>query len=169
MCASTLWPDPPSKKAPVPEAVGDAGHLYSAGPAEVTFGPLAMSGGAFPVWDRDAAAPTCSNVYCHGATLEDGENTDPVWTVVDGTEAECPDVDILVAGIGLGRCVADITFDAPVPCDVVAESETNRGLVVQVHAAINDVITGHGGQGDGTLPVFGQCTACEKKREDCNK
>lgn len=73
----------------VPHEVGDPGHLYSLRPAEVTFGPLAMTGGAFPVWQRDATAPACSNVYCHGAVLGGGENNEPIWTQVDGSQAQC--------------------------------------------------------------------------------
>jgi predicted CxxxxCH...CXXCH cytochrome family protein len=48
----------------VPTAVGDPGHLDSALPADVVFGPLATARGAQPRWDRTTA--TCTGVYCHG-------------------------------------------------------------------------------------------------------
>jgi predicted CxxxxCH...CXXCH cytochrome family protein len=52
------------------------GHL-GAGPAEVRFSGLAVRGAA-PSWDRTSG--TCSNVYCHGATLAGGTHTAPSWT-----------------------------------------------------------------------------------------
>lgn len=72
----------------VPEEVDDPGHVDSDAPAELTFGDLARHDSAAPVWDRDLA--TCSNVYCHGATLE-GQvaPNSPVWNVADGTQAKC--------------------------------------------------------------------------------
>ncbi len=70
----------------VPSSAGDSGHI-DASPAEVLFGALASNEGAQPRWDRNAA--TCSDTYCHGATLGGGSNTTPMWTRVDGTEATC--------------------------------------------------------------------------------
>jgi predicted CxxxxCH...CXXCH cytochrome family protein len=57
------------------------------GVVEMVFGPLATANGAQPSWDHGAA--TCSGSYCHGATLQGGSNTQPVWTQVDGTQAAC--------------------------------------------------------------------------------
>lgn len=66
----------------VPTSVTSIGHTDSALPAELTFGPLAGS----PVWNGS----TCSNAYCHGATLNaGGTTTRPVWTVVDGSQSQC--------------------------------------------------------------------------------
>lgn len=71
----------------VPTAVNDPGHI-DGGPAELTWGSLATSGDASPVWDRVAA--TCDGVYCHGGTLgPGGSNTSPSWTQVDGSQAAC--------------------------------------------------------------------------------
>ena len=70
----------------VPWNVLDPGHLDS-GPAELSWGALAVSAGATPTWDRDAA--TCAGSYCHGATLSGGVHTNPAWTVVDGSETGC--------------------------------------------------------------------------------
>ena len=50
--------------------------------ATVTFGGMATHGlaerGLAPAWDR--AAATCSNTYCHGATISGGTLKSPVWT-----------------------------------------------------------------------------------------
>ncbi len=64
----------------------DPTHIDAA-PAEITWGTLALNAGVSPSWDRNAE--TCANVYCHGSTLEGGTLTDPTWTVVDGTQADC--------------------------------------------------------------------------------
>jgi len=54
---------------------------------DVTFGPLARSGGATPTWVP--ATLTCATTYCHGATVAGGAATAPVWTRVDGSQATC--------------------------------------------------------------------------------
>ncbi|MBI2376255.1 MAG: CxxxxCH/CxxCH domain-containing protein [Deltaproteobacteria bacterium] len=68
----------------VPNAANDPGHLDTPAPAEIRFGPLAAHG-VTPVWN----GIECSNTYCHGATLRDGATTQPVWTVVNGTQDGC--------------------------------------------------------------------------------
>ncbi|NOZ00930.1 MAG: CxxxxCH/CxxCH domain-containing protein, partial [Deltaproteobacteria bacterium] len=70
----------------VPRGVDDEGHVDPL-PAELTWGGLATANGSAPVWDRDDAV--CSNVYCHGATLSGGSNTEPVWTRVGEGQADC--------------------------------------------------------------------------------
>jgi len=70
----------------VPNAVDDEGHLGPA-PADMTWGTLGQTDGASPAWDRDNAQ--CSDVYCHGATLDGGEQTEPIWTTLDGTQVAC--------------------------------------------------------------------------------
>jgi len=72
----------------VPTEVGAEGHMDAALPAEIAWGDLASEDGASPELDRESG--TCSNTYCHGATLSaGGSNIAPVWTTVDGTEATC--------------------------------------------------------------------------------
>jgi predicted CxxxxCH...CXXCH cytochrome family protein len=62
-----------------------AGH--SNGKIEVPLGgSLARAGGASPSWND----PTCSSVYCHGATLPGGPPATPAWTAA--------------ASIGCGSC-----------------------------------------------------------------
>jgi predicted CxxxxCH...CXXCH cytochrome family protein len=70
----------------VPESVEDEGHVDPL-PAEVHFGPLSATGDLVPMWDHEEA--TCSNIYCHGGNLSGGEDTQPVWTRVDGTQTRC--------------------------------------------------------------------------------
>jgi len=73
---------------PAAPGAGPGGHAGD-GPI-VTFGALARTGlapGSSPSWDREAR--TCSNVYCHGATLADGSNTTPAWTSVGAGQAAC--------------------------------------------------------------------------------
>ncbi len=70
----------------VPQEVGDAGHI-DGGPAELSFGALATTGALEPSWNREAA--TCADTYCHGANLSGGSATEPVWTLVDGSQAQC--------------------------------------------------------------------------------
>lgn len=72
----------------VPASLESIGHIDSPLPAEVIFGNLA---GSTAAWN----GTTCSNVYCHGATLKDGTGpaggnaTKPVWTVVNGAQSQC--------------------------------------------------------------------------------
>ncbi len=68
----------------VPAQPSDPGHYDTALPAELTWGALATADGAVPVWD----GATCSNVYCHGATLIGGGAT-PTWTSVGSGQASC--------------------------------------------------------------------------------
>ena len=70
----------------VPEDVDDEGHLGDL-PAEITWGPLATNLEQTPEWDSDKAR--CTDVYCHGATLSGGMNTDPTWTADSGTQTVC--------------------------------------------------------------------------------
>ncbi len=65
----------------VPTTVNSVGHRDSDLPAELDFGPLAGAA----VWNGTA----CSGAYCHGATLTGGDATAPVWTTVDGSQAQC--------------------------------------------------------------------------------
>ena len=70
----------------VPTDHNDTSHADEA-PAEVDFGSLAATASAEPSWD--GAADTCSEVYCHGATLHGGGNTAPSWTEVGTGQSDC--------------------------------------------------------------------------------
>ncbi len=74
----------------VPSAIGDAGHTDSSRPAELTFAGVASAFGAMPSYDGDR----CGNSYCHGGMFVDGKpsggaETNPRWTVVDGSQVTC--------------------------------------------------------------------------------
>ena len=57
------------------------------GQVNLAWGPLASASGATPSFS--ATTSTCSSVYCHGATLTGGTNTQPSWTTVNGSQAAC--------------------------------------------------------------------------------
>jgi predicted CxxxxCH...CXXCH cytochrome family protein len=74
----------------VPESVFEPGHVDSALPAELRFSGVAVAHGAEPVFD----GVRCSDSYCHGAVLSEGDpsggsNTAPVWTAVGEQQAVC--------------------------------------------------------------------------------
>lgn len=52
----------------VPATITAAGHIDTAGPAEIVFGPLAKTGGLAPTYN--ATTRQCANTYCHGNTLD---------------------------------------------------------------------------------------------------
>ncbi len=53
--------------------------------AEVIFGNLATADGAEPSWDGE----TCSNTYCHGATLTGGFLKNPRWQDTSREPGRC--------------------------------------------------------------------------------
>ena len=69
----------------VPTAIWAEGHVDGDGIAEVEFRGLAVRDGAAPVWDGE----TCAGVYCHGATLIDGDHQEPGWWDTDGAAGRC--------------------------------------------------------------------------------
>jgi predicted CxxxxCH...CXXCH cytochrome family protein len=72
---------------------GDAlaeGHLDSFAPAEVAITGVGRSFGAQPVYD----GVRCADSYCHGARFvlghaSGGSATEPLWTLVDGSQKTC--------------------------------------------------------------------------------
>ncbi len=169
----------------VPETVDAPGHV-DALPAELTFGTLATTRGAEPAWDRDAA--TCSNVYCHGATLSGGANTAPKWTVTDGSPAQCgachgapppaphpqspqcsychpqtvaPDGTILVAE---GKHINGVVEARGWTCSDCHGSDANAAPPVSVEGLTDTTETGVGAHQahltDGPLRLAVSCDAC---------
>jgi predicted CxxxxCH...CXXCH cytochrome family protein len=129
----------------VPGRVDQDGHMDK-DHADVTFGPLARTGAAAPLWDRTAA--TCSGVYCHGAALPGGSNTAPQWTKVDGTQAAC------------GTCHA-IPPPPETPHPVVAADAT---VCWKCHPGTvkpdGTIDVASGLHIDGIVEAPGACTAC---------
>ena len=109
----------------VPTKYTDVGHIFLADgsldppPVEVTLGPLAA---LTPPGEVRAAPPaydpvtqTCTNIYCHGATLGDAAATytTPVWSAPGTGQAACgtchgtpPDHGNPSAAAGTTACVA---------------------------------------------------------------
>lgn len=69
----------------VPLTTWSAGHIDGDNKAEINFKFLAVAKGATPVWN----GKTCSNVYCHGATLEGGDLKEPNWLDTSGDAGNC--------------------------------------------------------------------------------
>ncbi|MBI5511521.1 MAG: CxxxxCH/CxxCH domain-containing protein [Deltaproteobacteria bacterium] len=125
----------------VPRATNAAGHIDSPLPAEVTFGDLANGGGrTVAAWDR--LSGTCSG-YCHGAAMRFGPTYGrPIWTVVDGTQAQC------------GTC-HDVPPPTPHP------SSTECSLCHLPTAGPNQTIANRDTHVDGVLQVTGgSCNTC---------
>jgi predicted CxxxxCH...CXXCH cytochrome family protein len=88
-------------------------------------GPLAQTGGANPAWDRTKG--TCTNVYCHGATLA-GTSTPapPRWTKVDGSQIKCNSCHANTpAGLG-----ATHPFHSAYTCDTCHANVASAGLTI---------------------------------------
>lgn len=74
----------------VPETLLDSGHVDTAGPAEVIFSGVAKAFSASPSYDGAA----CSETWCHGGVTafgfpSGGSASEPIWTLVDGTQSTC--------------------------------------------------------------------------------
>ncbi len=69
----------------VPTGTWEPGHIDGDGKAEVQFKNLATLHDAQATWD----GAKCSNVYCHGSTLEGGTATEPVWGDNSGKYSAC--------------------------------------------------------------------------------
>ncbi len=87
----------------IPAEFNSIGHIDSTPRAEVIFGSFSSAGLSVPSYNYDNYE--CSNTYCHGnfefekenslyqfAYVEDkiiGNNFQPVWNKVDGSQAQC--------------------------------------------------------------------------------
>jgi predicted CxxxxCH...CXXCH cytochrome family protein len=74
----------------VPATVLATGHIDTPPPAEVLFSGVAKAFGASPSYQGG----TCTNTYCHGDDFifgheSGGAVTQPIWTVVDGSQKQC--------------------------------------------------------------------------------
>ncbi len=99
--------------------VVDEDHLTPTGPDKIVFGDLASletqqidmsEDGTPPKYNPHATAPTCENTYCHG-NFKSGNNFLPVWTKVDGTQADC------------GTCHGDPETGNPLPTGIDEDGE----------------------------------------------
>lgn len=132
---------------PVPAAVEAVTHLDAIPGATMRFGALATTAGLRP--DYDAATLTCTNVYCHGATLSGGVRPSPVWNRVDGTARAC-----------------DACHGAPPPAPHPARGDcsTCHPATVRPDGTI-DVVGGHHIDGRVDVAALG-CDACHGSEGD---
>jgi predicted CxxxxCH...CXXCH cytochrome family protein len=89
------------------------------------FGPLAQTGGAAPDWHRTTR--TCTNTYCHGATLPGSfPLAPPIWTKVDGSQIKCDSCH--------GEVPADLGNSHPLhtayTCDTCHANVVSAGLTI---------------------------------------
>ncbi len=114
-----------------PTEIESPGHVDDGLPAEVVFGDLAAADGADPEWNR--SGPTCSGVYCHGAThVEPGVTGPIVWTTVDGTQVYCGSCHRIPPHEDRGRC--DGCHGNVVSADTTI---TESGRTLHVNGEIN--------------------------------
>jgi hypothetical protein len=89
----------------IPKNFSDAGHINQSGNASITFGTFTNSGVSSASYDF--STNKCTNTYCHGNfafnksnskykvgyadgfTQITGNNFQPIWNKVDGTQAAC--------------------------------------------------------------------------------
>jgi len=130
----------------VPTSVSSVGHLDTALPAEVTFGPMAGAAS----WN----GIQCSNSYCHGSTLTGGQHIAPVWTRVDGSQGQCdschgaPPPPPHPANSDCGVCHATMTAGAGMII-------TDPALHIDGNLQVNDEVacdSCHGGGGNPAPP-----------------
>ncbi len=74
----------------VPSEVLATGHIDTFTPAELRFSGVARAFGASPSFD----GASCADTYCHGDRFVLGHEsgglmTEPLWTLTDGTQAQC--------------------------------------------------------------------------------
>ncbi|MBI5511367.1 MAG: CxxxxCH/CxxCH domain-containing protein [Deltaproteobacteria bacterium] len=134
----------------VPQHLNDPGHVDTPRPAELSFGRLASSAGARPSFD--ALAAICNNTYCHGATLGSGYLPEPIWTVVDGTQAACGTCHgVPPAGTHPADDHCELChLPTAGPVQVIADPTTHIDGIVQ--AAV-DCDTCHGQNGNSAPPL----------------
>ena len=72
----------------VPASVDAEGHIDDTPLAEVRWSDLGKSGGvAVDPWDAEGLS--CSNLYCHGASLTGGQLTAPTWVGTGAAAVSC--------------------------------------------------------------------------------
>jgi predicted CxxxxCH...CXXCH cytochrome family protein len=59
-----------------PSQISDPTHIDGNSPAEITWGTIAQTNQQSPEWNGS----TCTNNYCHGSSLVDGQASAPNWT-----------------------------------------------------------------------------------------
>jgi predicted CxxxxCH...CXXCH cytochrome family protein len=121
---------------------------WSGQPTAVVFGPRATLNQPTPApaaaaWDR--ASGTCSNVYCHGATLSGlATRSAPFWTKVDGSQR---------------RCTSCHGFPPPGTAELPHPTDTNCASCHGVVAGPGQSIVNPARHADGVIDIGGPTSA----------
>ncbi len=67
-----------------PQQIKDAGHVDLTPPAEIVWGELSKKDGLSASYD----GTSCTNIYCHGASLQEGKITSTQWTRAEAVTCE---------------------------------------------------------------------------------
>ncbi len=124
--------------------------LHADGTVQLTFGTLATAEGVTPVWN----GTTCT-AYCHGATLQGGQNTAPTWTA--GTQLACNACHGISPPTGrhqlaehvgqrCSRCHSEVAADTATPG--IIQTTAAKGLHVNAQKNVSLNVSG---TWDGTL------------------
>ncbi len=132
----------------VPSTTSSVGHVDSELPAELTFSALAGASSQFN-------GTTCTNSYCHGATMAGGNATNPQWTLVDGSQSQCdschgaPPPPPHPVGNDCGACHPSMTAGGGLVI-------TNAAMHINGNVEVDEDLACdgcHGGGGDPAPPV----------------
>ncbi len=156
----------------VPSAVFVPGHMDGADKAALTFGGVALAGGATPSYD--ASNGTCASSYCHGGTLKSGAGLPaPKWTQVDGKFSACgschgaPPAAPHPKGDDCGQCHA---ATVAVGQKITFTAKHIDGKVDVVLASSTDCAACHGNPPPGPKHPPGQaCNQCHASSIGANK
>jgi predicted CxxxxCH...CXXCH cytochrome family protein len=138
----------------VPSSWSSVGHIDPS-PAELTWGNLATQDSLTPQWDSTTA--TCSNTYCH-------LNASPIWTQVDGSQAQCGSCHALppppphTTSTACQACHGEVV-DASY--DIIDKSKHVDGIVeVQGHPFGEPYVANHAGYLRDNLFPMELCQSC---------
>jgi predicted CxxxxCH...CXXCH cytochrome family protein len=146
------------------DSVTAAGHFDTAGPADVSFGTLAKTGGQLPGYNSPAAGQ-CSNVYCHGAGLASNVSNPPSSRVASPTWS-APYLTGLAGAVGNGTTTPG-SGDCSTCHGYPPMTSTHTGKLATdctgCHTHVNASGTGFTDATkhiNGTVDAAGDCNSC---------
>ncbi|MBL7093704.1 CxxxxCH/CxxCH domain-containing protein [candidate division KSB1 bacterium] len=107
-----------------PAQVNWPGHVDSDRPVEITWGDRSKTDGLSPEWD----GTKCNNIYCHGNSLTDGNNQNPLWT--DDQDLTCDACHGVAPNTG-GH--TSHTVDYRIECMICHDGYAKNSVNKQVH------------------------------------
>ncbi|MBI4822153.1 MAG: CxxxxCH/CxxCH domain-containing protein, partial [Deltaproteobacteria bacterium] len=132
------------------------GHYDTLQPAEVTFGVLARTGGLHPT----KSSWTCSNTYCHGASMLGATNPSPSWGQGALGCSAChgmPPADAVHGGGSATQCERCHT-DTSGPGQTIADPTKHVDGIVQTSESC-DACHGQNGRSSPPLDLLGRVTS----------